>query len=188
MRPNRMSARVALQLAALVMLTASGCASGDSPTAPVTAPEPPVTIKTPTSFIVTRILCQGFNRNAPDGGDWDWAVFVEDRKPDISVSLKGAPAFPIFNSDMRLNANYNGSYTFTKPASASDGFLPRVLDYSTACSVALVDDDPVVGNTIMANIAFRGATMYRLDNAAALDHTFHGANGVVLRLQGTWVY
>lgn len=179
--------RVISLIAACAALTISGCSSGDNPMAPVDpGPAPPV-IRTPTAFVITRIAVRGFNASAPDGGDWDWAIFEEDRKPDIMVSLKGTAVAPLYTSDMRLNANHNGTYTFTQPASDFDGHLPRQLPYGVAGSVGLVDDDPL-GDTVMAIVTFRGPEMYRQDNAAALDHTFRGDNGAVIRLQGTWVY
>lgn len=184
------TARAALLLiASLATFLLTGCGA-DNPMAPEAEPAPPPPpppARTPVGYVINKILVVGFNRNAPDGGDWDWAVFVEDRKPDIWVSLKGRPALPIYNSDIRLNANHNTSYTFTRPASDLDGHLPRELAYGDDADVAVVDDDPF-GDTVMATVKFKGSAMYRGDDATALDHTFTGSNGVRVRLQGVWVY
>lgn len=177
---------ILLLIATLTVLPLAGC-GGDNPMAPAPAPPPPPAMRTPVAYIVNRITVLGFDRNAPDGGDWDWALLVEDRKPDIWVSLKGRPVLPIFSSDIRVNANHDASYAFTRPASDLDGYLPRELAYSDAAEVAVVDDDPF-GDTVMATLRFRGSTMYRNDEASALTHTFTGANGVRVQVSGAWVY
>jgi len=182
-------ARTLSTLAAIAALALAGCSSGNGPTAPVveSTPPPAPVIRTPTALVLTTITVLGFDKNAPDGGDWDWALLLEDRKPDIWVSLKGAPVLPLFNSDLRLNAEYNGSYNFTRAASDADGYLPRTLPYGEAASIALIDDDPF-GDTKMSEVTFHGTVMYRRDNAAGFDHVLTGANGFRVRIKGSWVY
>ena len=72
-----------------------------------------VSVKTPKSFIVRKIVVTEFPTHDSVGNDWDDL----SNGADIRVSFQRPSATPIFVSSAYDNANPNGTYTFGEAAS-----------------------------------------------------------------------
>lgn len=175
--------------AAAVLLTLAGCSPDDNPMAPQEeiAPPPPV-IRTPTSFILRKIIVTRFSENRSNGNTWDWDPFTPaERKPDIRVSLQKDGHFPAYSSNTKWNANYNGTYTFTQPASEYDGSLPHEIRYAQVYRIHLVDED-FGGDETMATVTISLPGLYGKDNASGIDKTVNGNSSFRVRVVGDWIY
>jgi hypothetical protein len=168
-----------------------GCSAEDNPLAP-TDPgnvNPPVVINTPRYMHIESISVTGFPENKPNGDTWDWDPFSSnERKPDIHVVLQrsGGNYLPAFWSDQRKNADYNKTYTFTKPVSAQDGKLPHDVPYSQTWKVSLVDKD-FGGFEQMGSVTVTPSSIYGKDNATNFNKTLTSGS-LKIKVKGAWIY
>jgi hypothetical protein len=170
-----------------------GCSTEDNPLAPTDpgaggGDPDPIVIKTPRFMHIESISVTGFPQNKSNGDTWDWNPFSStERKPDIEVILaRDGNYFHAFWSDQRKNADYNKTYTFTKPASAQDGKLPHDIDYSHSYKVYLVDDD-IGSKEDMGYVSVNPSSIYNKDNATNFDKAL-SRNGVKIKVKGAWIY
>jgi hypothetical protein len=151
------------------------------------APPPPV-IRTPKSLILRKIIVTRFSENNRSDETWDWDPFTpEQRKPDIRVSLQRDGYLPAYGSNTSWNANYNGSYTFTHPASEHDGSLPHEIRYSETYRIHLMDED-FGGDEWMGTATISIPSLYGKDNANSTDKTIDGNYSFRVRVIGDWIY
>lgn len=119
-----------------------------------------VSVKTPKSFIVRKIVVTEFPTHDSVGNDWDDL----SNGADIRVSFQRPNATPIFVSSAYDNANPNGTYTFGEAASFDDPGIPFEAETDKDWILNLIDED-FGGDEMMvaADVNFLG--LYRLNNA-----------------------
>ena len=143
-----------------------------------------VTVKTPKSFIVRKIVIHEFPTTDSVGNDWDDL----SSGADIRLSFQRPNATPIYVSETYDDASPTSQYTFGDAASYDDPGLPFEVDYKTEYVLNLIDAD-FGGDEMMVAADIRLSSLYRLNNATADELT------VTLRrpkfkavLHGDWTY
>ncbi|WP_456430102.1 hypothetical protein [Rhodocaloribacter sp.] len=142
-----------------------------------------ITVRTPKSFIVRKIVVTSFPSKRSNGSNWDLVSI----KPDIYVSFQRPRATPLFISNKYNNADAGKTYTFDRAASYNDPGVPFEADYNTTYELHLVDDD-FGGNETMVTATFKFSSHYRLDNAADDEITVTGNRGFTAVIHGDWTY
>jgi len=171
-------------------LTATGLHDADGHEAEATSAsfEYRVTIKTPKSFIVRKIVVTAFPSDKEDGKTWDWDPLASGpRRPDIYVSFQRPNALPLFVSNQYKDARSSKDYTFDRAASSNDPGVPFEARYNTEYLLSLVDDD-FGGNETMVQARFKFSSHYALDNADSDELTVKGERGFTAVIHGDWTY
>ena len=180
----------------LLLFTAAGCTSDDSPTAP-NDPNDPTTpggdggddedILTPRSVRIEGVQLRDFPERK-GSVTWDASLSVAPRRPDVFVTLKSGSASsdPFFESIVEDDAFANVSYDMSDEGSGNA--LPTTVTAGQDIAITILDDDGVFDDT-MSEFSVDPLDQYDDDNAASFSWTLRERDGEgEVRVWGDWVY
>lgn len=143
-----------------------------------------VTVRTPKSFIVRKIVVTEFPATAGLGNEWD----ALSDGPDIRISFHRPNATPIYVSRTFDNASPNTTYAFEDAASFDDPGLPFEADYDKEWQITMVDNDFGEDET-MLTVDVRFSSYYRLNNATSDEVTVSSRRPqFTATIHGDWTY
>ena len=150
-------------------------------------------IKKPVYLKLTNIKLSRFPAQKSNGDKWDYSVFPNSptRRPDIYVELiKSGSTNILYKSDTKEDAILEtaySSYSFNRSGEKDGRSLPLSLDMNPTYKIKLYDDDGLTSNDKMTEFSFKGASLYKNDNADFVFNTFTSGS-YTIKIEGRWVY